>query len=352
MDSILKCVLDSKDEAERGRLQDELILTHSAPLIRKVLRQRLNLYISHSGTNPNNPNAEDLYHEIIARLLQRLNDWIGRPDDHPINNYRNLVITITVNACNDYLRGKAPARARLKNSLRDLLLRHRDFKTWKGENRKQLCGFSTWNGQSISSKGSERVRLLLENPEAFQPNLFTKGNVQSVPLPILIAGIFKWIDSPIEMDALTKLLALLLDVKEQPVESIEQSTEKFGREFKDSTIRNDLRLMGKETLKMLWDEIKQLPPEQRDVICLSLEDADGNDLWSILLTAEVMTLPQLAADLGLSIEQCMNLWEKAPMDSPTLAKHLGATRSQVNKCRFRALRRLRERMAEQKNNFV
>src|SRR5262245_46522006 len=140
MDSMLKCVLDSKVEAERGRLLDEIILAQSAPLVRKVLRQRLSLYISHSGTNPNNPDAEDLYQEIIARLLQRLKDWIGGPDDHPIQNYRNLVITITVDACNDYLRGKAPARARLKNSLRDLLVRHRDFKTWKGENRKQLCG--------------------------------------------------------------------------------------------------------------------------------------------------------------------------------------------------------------------
>jgi RNA polymerase sigma factor (sigma-70 family) len=348
MDSMLKCVLDSKDEAERGRLLDEIILAHSAPLIRKVLRQRLSLYISHSGANPNNPDAEDLYHEVIARLLQRLNDWIGRPDDHPISNYRNLVITITVNACNDYLRGKSPARARLKNSLRDLLLRHRDFKTWKGENRKQLCGFSSWNGQSISSEASERVRLLLENPQARQSDLFTKGYFHSVSLPILVAGIFKWVDSPIEMDALTELLALLLDIKEHQVESIEQSNEKSGREFEDSTIRNDLRLQGKETLKKLWDEINQLPHEQRDVICLSLEDENGNDLWSILLTAEVTTLPQLAADLGLSIEQLMNLWEKTPMDSPTLAKHFGTSRLQVNKWRFRAMRRLRERMAEEK----
>ena len=327
---------------------DELILAHSAPLIRKVLRQRLSLYISHSGTNPNNPDAEDLYHEIIARLLQRLNDWIAHPDDHPINNYRNLVITITVNACNDYLRGKSPARARLKNSLRDLLLRHRDFKTWKGENRKQLCGFRSWNGQSNSSEASELIRQLLENPETFQFDQFPKGNIQSVPLPILVTEIFKWVGGPIEMDALAELLVLLLDVKEQPVESIEQSNETSGRQFEDSTIRNDLRLQGKETLKKLWDEIKQLPPEQRDVIRLSLEDENGNDLWSILVAADVITLPQLAADLGLSNEELMNLWEKTPMDSPTLANHLGTTRSQINKWRFRAMRRLRERMAEQK----
>jgi RNA polymerase sigma factor (sigma-70 family) len=348
MDSMLKCVLDSKDEAERSRLLDELILAHSAPLIRKVLRQRLSLYIGHSGTNPNNPDAEDLYHEIITRLLQRLNDWIAHPDDHPIKNYRNLVITITVNACNDYLRGKSPARARLKNSLRDLLLRHRDFKTWKGKNREQLCGFSSWNGQSNSPAVSERIRQLLENPEAFRSDQFPKGNIQGVPLPIIVTGIFKLVGGPIEMDALTELLVLLLDVKEQPVESIEQSNEKSGRQFEDSAIRNDLRLQGKETLKKLWDEIKQLPPEQRDVIRLSLEDENGNDLWSILITAEVLSLPQLATDLGLSIEQLMNLWEKTPMDSPTLAKHLGTTRSQVNKWRFRAMQRLRERMAEQK----
>ncbi len=150
------------------------------------------------------------------------------------------------------------------------------------------------------------------------------------------------------MDVLTEVLALVLDVKEQPVESIESSNENFGRQFKDPSIRNDLWLQGKETLKKLWDEIKQLPPEQRDVICLSLEDEKGNDLWSILLIAEVITLPQLAADPGLSIEHLMILWEKTPMDSPTLAKCLGATRSQVNKWRFRAMQRLRGRMAEQK----
>lgn len=348
MDSMLKCVLDSKDEAERKRLLDELILLHSAPLIRKILRQRLNLRISHSGTNPNKPDAEDLYHEIIARLLQRLNDWIARPQDHPIKNYRNLVTTITVNACNDYLRGKSPARARLKNSLRDLLLRHKDFEAWKGENREQLCGFNSWKGQPKSSVASERTRLLSENPEAFQSDQFPKENIQRVPLPTLVAGIFKWVGGPIEMDALTELLALLLDVKEQPVESIEESNEKSGREFEDSAIRNDLRLQGKETLKKLWDEIKQLPPEQRDVICLSLEDENGNDLWSILEAADVITLPQIAADLGLSDEELMALCDHTPMDSPTLANHLGTTRSQVNKLRFRAMQRLRERMAEQK----
>jgi RNA polymerase sigma factor (sigma-70 family) len=348
MDSILQYLLDSKDEADRKRLLDELILIQSAPLVRKVLRQRLSLYISHSGTNPNNPDAEDLYHEIIARLLQRLNEWIAHPDDHQIKNYRNLVITITVNACNDYLRVKSPARARLKNSLRELLLRHQDFKTWKGKNREQLCGFHFWSGRSNSPDASERLGQLEENPETFAAAVFPGENLQSVLLPRLVAEIFKWVGGPIEMEALAGLLVILLEVREQPVESIEQSVESLSRQFAGSAISDDRRLEAQEILKKLWDEIKLLPPEQRDTICLSLADDNGNDLWNILVKAGAVTLPQLAADLGLTIEQLMDLWEKVPMDGVTLAAHLGATRSQVNKWRFRAMQRLRERLAEQK----
>lgn len=348
MDSILRYLLDSKAEAERKRSLDELILVQSAPLVRKVLRQRLGLYITHSGNNPNIPDAEDLYHEIITKLLQRLNGFLAHPDKSPINNYRNLVITTTVNACNDYLRAKSPARARLKNSLRDLLFRNTEFKSWKGKNREQLCGFTSWNGQSNSPASMERIKQLQENPETFRSELLHGKDIQGIPMPLLVAGILKWIGGPIEMDAMAELLVVLLDVREQPVESIEQGDERSGRQFVDSTVRNDLRLQGKETLKKLWDEIRRLPPEHRDVICLSLADENGNDLWNILVTAEAVTLPQIATDLGLSIEQLMTLWEQTPMDSPTLAKHLGTTRSQVNKWRFRAMQRLRERMARQK----
>ena len=77
MDSMLKCVLDSKDEAERGRLLDELILAHSAPLIGKVLRQIVSDIPSH-GLNDQEMIEMAAFEEF--RLLRRK---LAHADDYP-----------------------------------------------------------------------------------------------------------------------------------------------------------------------------------------------------------------------------------------------------------------------------
>ena len=118
MDSILQQLLNSADEAQREHLLSELILLQAAPLVRKVLRQRLGFYVSRSGNNSHNPDAEDLFHEIITKLIQRLNELTADSDENPINNYRQFVLSTAVNACHDYLRAKSPARARVSISAR------------------------------------------------------------------------------------------------------------------------------------------------------------------------------------------------------------------------------------------
>ncbi len=50
-----------------------------------------------------------------------------------IENLRQYFARIASNACNDVLRTKSPARARLKNNLRFILSHHRDFAVWKTE---------------------------------------------------------------------------------------------------------------------------------------------------------------------------------------------------------------------------
>jgi hypothetical protein len=100
---------------------------------------------------------------------------------------------------------------------------------------------------------------LEENPETFAAAVFPGENLQSVLLPRLVAEIFKWVGGPIEMEALAGLLVILLEVREQPVESIEQSVESLSRQFAGSAISDDRRLEAQEILKKLWDEIKLLP---------------------------------------------------------------------------------------------
>src|SRR5579883_2976083 len=144
MDSALLPFLRSTDQAEREQLLSDLILLTAAPVIRRVLRQRLGFYVNQFGVNPHNLDAEDLYHVIVTKLLAALNDSRLRNEQIAIKSFRHYVSGLAVNACHDYLRAKSPARNRLKNNLRDIFERHRDFALWRADGNRTLCGFALW----------------------------------------------------------------------------------------------------------------------------------------------------------------------------------------------------------------
>ena len=147
------------DAAERERLLNELILEQAAPAVRQTLRYRLRFHIGKAGVNPANPDAEDLYHDVITKLVKKLNDLHERQENVGINDFRQYAIRVAVNACNDHLRSKYPARARLKDKVRDTLERHRDFDLWKSEQGEMVCGFDP---PETPMKGEIRVSAVSE----------------------------------------------------------------------------------------------------------------------------------------------------------------------------------------------
>jgi DNA-directed RNA polymerase specialized sigma24 family protein len=85
--------LQSTDEAEREHLLAELLLVRATPLIKHTLWLRLGFRLGKDGENSNNPDAEDIYHEVIAKLVQRLNTL--RMEREPSAKRRE----ITLNMC-------------------------------------------------------------------------------------------------------------------------------------------------------------------------------------------------------------------------------------------------------------
>ena len=348
MDSILLPFLDATREPERERLLSELILVHAAPLVRHTFRQRLGFYLSPAGTNPHNPEAEDLYQDVLTKLVQRLNEFKAHPDQETINNFRQYVTSVATNRCHDYLRAKSPARARLKNSLRDLLDRHPDFALWKSDPHDSLCGFSAWRHRTVSPSSSRSIKQLEERPELFKEAKFPREVIGHVPLARVVAEIFEWVNSPIGIDDLVNTLAVLLEIKDHPVESLDDADHYWTQQIIDSTVRLEHVWEAREILQRLWKEIRRLPPKQRDTFCLSFEDASGDDLFSLLLDAEIVTWPEIATALDLSLKRLMTLWGHMPMDPAAIAAELGATRPQVNKWRFRALQQLEQQITMSK----
>lgn len=147
---------------------------------------------------------------------------------------------------------------------------------------------------------------------------------------------------------MTKLLTTLLGTQDHPLESLEQEQEATDWQPIDPATNAELRLEGRATLQLLWEEIKQLPSQQRAAVCLSLMDQNGNDLFSILLEAEAIPWKQLAGDLELSHSEFIELLRQLPMDNAGVANYLGTTRAMVNKWRWRGLQQLRARIRKEK----
>ncbi|MET0649737.1 MAG: sigma factor [Pyrinomonadaceae bacterium] len=251
MDSVLLPFLRSADEAEREQLLSDLILFQAAPLVRNIPRQRLGFYVSPLGATPRNHDAEDLYHEVMAKLIVLLNDPQLRTGRTEVKNFRQYVLRVATNACHDYLRAKSPARNRLKNNLRDLLERHSDFALWRVGEGEPLCGFMAWLNRGKSPSLEKRLSSLENRPQEFLSARLAREDVRQVPLTRLVAEVFRWLEGPVEFERLVQVAALLLDVKDQPPRSLDEDSD-LPESLTDSTFRCETRLEVRELLRSLW----------------------------------------------------------------------------------------------------
>ncbi len=343
MDSVLLPFLRSTDEAEREQLLSDLILFEAAPLVRNTLRQRLGFYVSHLGANPQNHDAEDLYHDVMAKLIGLLNDPQLRAGRLEIQNFRQYVLRVATNACHDYLRAKSPARNRLKNNLRDMIERHADFALWRVEDGETLCGFTVWLNRGKSPSVIKRLSALEIKPQEFLSAKFPREDIRQVPLIRLVAEVFRWLDSPVEFERLVQLAVFLLDVRDQPPQSLDEEGD-LPESLTDSSFRCESRLEVRELLRLLWEAVRGLPPKQRDAFGLCFADDSGDDLFTLLLDAQITTLQEIAEAFDRSLADLIQLWQQMPMDNESVAHELKATRQQVNKWRFRALRQLEKEL--------
>lgn len=342
MDQLLLPYLQAIDESERQRHLDELLMVHAAPVVRQSLRRKLGLYVSAQGLNPHKADAEDLYQEIMTKIVQTLHDLTASPRQTEIEDFRQYVGRVASNSCIDTLRAKSPARARLKNNLRFLLTHHRDLAVWKREGE-TLGGFAVWRDSSRSLSSERQLVDIEERLSNFYSTRFPRENIKQVPLTRIVAELFRWIGGPIEVDVLVNILATLLDVKDRLFESVDDDSNAYlEARVADSTLSSSSRLEEQALLRSLWQSLRELSPEQRDVFCLGFEDDSGRDLFTMLLEAEIVNLRELAQELNRSPETIVGLWSKMPMDDEGIAFELKSKRAQVRKWRFRALQRLKK----------
>jgi RNA polymerase sigma factor (sigma-70 family) len=344
MDQLLRPYLEATDESERQERLDELILLHAAPVIRKVLRFKLGFHLSNEGTNRDNHEAEDLYHETLSKIVQRLNDLRSSSRQAGIKNFRHYVSGIAVNVCVDFLRARSPAKYRLKHNIRDIFSRHQDFAAWK-VNDEVVGGFAVWRDTGKTPASTRQVHELENNLDAFRLSTFSKEDIHQVPVIKIVAEILQWMDRPILIDDLTGIVSVLLQVDDRSKVAITFDetviTESAAMEDRPTA---ESMVAAKELLDHVWQIVQRMPGQERDTYCFSFEDAAGADLFSLLLETGIARLSQIAQAFGRSVSEINRLRSLMPMDYVAIAMELQTSRSRVTKLRYQAVQRLRKEM--------
>lgn len=345
-DSVLRAHLHSTDEAERKRLEGELLQTYAAPLIRRTLRQRLGFYVDQSGRNTNHPDAADLFQDVQLCLLQKLSEMHSKRNTNHIENFGHYVVRVAINSCNEYLRHKTPERSSLNHNLRDLMSRHRDFSIWKDGSNALLCGFAAWENRKTFDRQSVSSEQSSEIVEVLRKAGLARQNLQRIPLTKIVSEIFKRVGYPIEINCLAEVIAALLMIKDHPPESLDQDDEGLSKELIGADPLPDAQIEGQEMLRRMWGEALRMPSIQRAIVCFKFSDHNGEDFFHLMLAAKIATLGELTEAFGLTREELVELCKRLPMDTAALAEHLGITRQRVSKLYHRASKRLIERLME------
>ncbi len=98
----------------------------------------------------------------------------------------------------------------------------------------------------------------------------------------VLATIFNRLGSPVEFNELVSGVAALLQIRDQPIESIERNENTIAfaaaSEERDPAWQVEKRIF----LQRLWEEVRQLPRTQRAALLLNLKDAEGARLHRAL----------------------------------------------------------------------
>ena len=338
IDTLLEPLLTATSEEHADELLSQLIASHAEPEIKGVIRFKLR-FNSHQETQ--RAESDDIHQDVVLQLVSQLQRFRKLPTSHPISDVRGMAAIIAHRTCARWMRRQFPERHALKNRLHYLLTRQRSFALWEDKNGKPLAGFSAWQQQKTPAA---RAVFDVENLPAHIRSLKSD---KAQELAEVVASILNYAGGPVEFDELVGAVAAIQGISDQPVESLAED-EDGG--FDPATADPDpaWRIEKKMFLQRLWEELTQLPVNQRAALLLNLKDAGGFGCITLFPATGIATIRQLATALELTAERLAELWNDLPIEDSRIAELLGLTRQQV----INARKSGRERLARRLKGFI
>ena len=340
IDILLEPLLAEASDEQADELLSQLITVHAEPVIKGVIRFKLRL---NAYRETERAEADDIYQEVVLQLLAQLQRFRKLPSGHPISDVRGMAAVIAHRTCARWMRRQFPERHALKNRLHYLLTRQRGFALWQDDG-KLLAGFNAWQEQKkLSSPAHD-----LSDVDKLPNHIRALRSDKPQELANALATIFNYFGSPIEFDELVSAMAVVQGISDQPIESLAEDEDSTALLHATSEPDPAWRLEKRMFLQRLWEELQELPINQRAALLLNLKDPSGAGCITLFPATGVASIRQLADALQLSAEDFAAVWNELPLEDARIAELLGLTRQQV----INARKSGRERLARRLKGFI
>ncbi len=282
---------------ESERLLERLIRDEAAPVVERVVSYKVR-----GGP------GEDVRGDVLADLIARLRELKDSEDGESIRDFRAYSAVAAYNGCNRYYRRCFPQRYRLESRLRYLLGSHPRLALWVGPDGEWMCGETTGGGAENPGESARLVETILEEHGA-----------------------------PMRFDDLVERVARHWGVSDGPSAA--------GSDRAGQTISVETRLMQRDGLRLLWQEISRLPLAQRISLLLNMREEGGGAALTLLPLTGIATVGEIAAMLEMPEAELAEMWHGLPADDSRIAARLSLNRQQVISLRRSARERLKRKVA-------
>lgn len=337
IDDMLLPFLRAADPAEAEHLLASLVSEQADQVARPIIAHKMYAFVGRSHLSLD---AEDVYSEVILRLLGRLQLLRTDPGAQPISSFRAYVKGLTLNVCSEYLRKRFPNRSGLQDKLRYQLTHSNELAMWKSDEHEWLCGFAGWRAQQKIPVRAADLEQLRGEPGSLAPVAHRRQDVRRQQLAEMLSAIFSRLDGPIALDDLVGLVAELQGIKDE-TGSYSYTDQP---QVRDPRADAEGELTQRRELERLWTEIQLLPARQRFALLMNLTDARGEDVTGLLPLTGICTFREIAEVLSLTVEHFAEVSKELPLEDTAIATRLGCTRQQVINLRKSARERLARRL--------
>ena len=326
-DEVLRLFLETPIETGYAHFLD-LLIKRAIPVIEKCLRTKFQ-ESANNGFRLSEEDFKDLSNESCLRLMEKLSALRDFSDTEPIRDFEKYVAVIAFNTLNEFLSFGKPNWKSLKYKVRYALGKADDFESW---NEKDVIYFCL-----IKNRRKKR-QVLIEDLIILVREEFV--NFRNAALPDLLYEIFEKAGSAIRLNESVAIVARLWAIEDLPDTSFEDFRENIitSRHLR----QNDFEM--RVELKQIWQEICELPPNQRIALLYNLRDEHGREMLLMFFNTKIASLHEIAGAMNLNFKDCAVILPQLPLTDKIIAEKMKLTAKQIANLRKVARENLRRRI--------